>query len=342
MAKNGDILDRFFEATNRHCTELRQQLGAIKEIFRDCGGNWNDLDAIAWSVQISEDTLHKLVNETPLAYLASPKIAPPALHTVFATPELLENILLQCEIISLLSVWGANKHFSNTIEGSVKIQRKLGLLADKDCDIYCPRNDQSLLSIRSSVIAHRAYSEIFDQGGIDKFSQVLLTFHVNEFVPRTGIIAKPIAPASPRFRKMLICQPPITSINVYAGCCTYPSGYALWRVANPEETLTNDAGLTVDDVLQSYTRVFANHRNCPHTTVHKTGDDGTAKKLEVYFRADFEVSATEPLLVARKNMAKGEVLKRAEDNARFARLHAYKAGKEAGTHHFLLLHLLHS
>lgn len=100
----------------------------------------------------------------------------------------------------------------------------------------------------------------------------------NEVVIKAGFYGAdktPLPKLGKRCRNMLICQPPIKSLNVYTRCC-HPSWS--WRnTHDPAEVIEVETGVRMGDLIDAYQRITAAHRMCPDAEPPDHDDEGFVK-----------------------------------------------------------------
>lgn len=187
-------------------------------------------------------------------------------HQVLSTPELLELILSNTgNNTALLSAYRVNRHFFQVIEGSPKLQRRLGLLPETKNRFSLPHSGMRPWDLRHGE----------DMNSISGSGPTTLLFDL------AGT-----ATLGSRCQSMLFCQPPVQSMTYLTACC----GTGVESV-NGEGTLAakpGSMGIAVDDANELLMQLTANHILCPSADSCSHDEDGFVK-CRVYFTAKFDV-----------------------------------------------------
>ena len=330
-------LDDFYRTLGAQLIHLHDHLGAISQVLKvhnigECAGD-GDLGAIDRSVDAAHAILRSLAVQIPFSHRVAPHTSPPATLTVLATAELLEHILLHCDKVDLLRAWGVNRNFKNTIDSSLAIQRRLGLLADEKCDIHFPLNDLPIAirgaNVERGGVRGNPSSPMFE-GVAENITQISLLFDINRRSSSGATMhERPIAETTPRLRKMLICQPPINSVSIVISCCG-PRRLSLTQSNDMTmEMVTNENGLTAGDLADAHARTIAEHRLCARAPLHAHDQDGFVN-CEVGFSALVTPLDTEPMLTAKRRLAQRSTARTAARREHTARISPYIAAKVAG------------
>ncbi|EMC93579.1 hypothetical protein BAUCODRAFT_125428 [Baudoinia panamericana UAMH 10762] len=239
------------------------------------------------------------------------------MEKVFNTPELLEHILYQLSNFELMVAMQVNKVFFNAIEGSVKLQRQLGLKDDPDSLIYFPTHDFWFSDLFCSTHAvERVAGEPIHN---------LLRVHcaVDSFAGDMRV--------GDRARSMLICQPPLKIVEAYCSCC---SGPRVWRHSRlrtsnshpPAAVFRSSRGATVGDILDLTKRLKEEHKMCPDASSFDHNQQGFVN-VHVCFEALVEAKENDPLFVRERDRFEEERKKHTERLARQRHIDAYAAAK---------------
>lgn len=94
---------------------------------------------------------------------------------------------------------------------------------------------------------------------------------------------------------MLVCQPPIHAVDVYAECCQHRSILRNSRITLLR-TLTSTTGITVADLLDADATVAEEHRLCPYAEVYSHDNEGIIRPF-ISFETVLRVADDEPLLL---------------------------------------------
>ena len=236
-------------------------------------------------------------------------------HNLFTIPEILEWILLYLKPADLLRVQRVNHQFLDAIQGSPKIQCRMGLRPQEKGHVFLPPPscDPGRLS---------CYIETYPCFSRENIKE-------NEVVLKIGFSGGEDKPPylGPRCREMLVCQPPIKSMNVYTRCCRPPWS---WRSLNdPLETITADSGIRMGDIIDAYNRITADHRLCPYADPPEHGPDGFVKP-RVTFEAVVAAEADDKLLVEKKQNDLRRKEEEAQITAHSQRMRPYITAKQSG------------
>ena len=138
---------------------------------------------------------------------------------VFAMPKLLEQILLCLSTRDIRWTYGVSRTFHDTIENSIRLQRKLGLAPDYHCDWHFPIQSFNVRQRNICLQAPECVSSSVYKGlGPNEFKAVLTILSGRVYQP--GL--------SPRCSRMLVCQPPCKEFEIEARCCNKsPGGRAI-------------------------------------------------------------------------------------------------------------------
>ncbi|KAK5712323.1 hypothetical protein LTR15_011902 [Elasticomyces elasticus] len=127
---------------------------------------------------------------------------------------------------------------------------------------------------------------------------------------------------------MLICQPPLLTIQAYTSCCAGPR---FWRHRHgddrpPASILTSTTGITVGDILDATAELQAKHRLCPDASPFNHHADGTVD-VHVSFEAVVKAEEGDPFYVRERRRMVKEKEKKRERIERQGRIDAYAAAK---------------
>lgn len=201
----------------------------------------------------------------------------PAVVEVFSTTELLESILDHLPTLDLLKSYSVNRTFFNTIEGSLRIQRRMGLVADPAAMISLPLSRVGwtwAFSIERSEPTHTQIS-LHDQTSESPF------WFVFNFNAPLGVLGS-------RLGKILLCQPPVHELHLYAGCCAK----CIARV----KTVKGSVGLRLQDVNHILTPLWDGHRLCPFARRDAHDRDGF---VQPSFTLRGRIEASESAIAAK-------------------------------------------
>ncbi|KAK5127221.1 hypothetical protein LTR85_008583 [Meristemomyces frigidus] len=254
---------------------------------------------------------------------------------VFNVPELLEHILMFSDTQVILSMLQVCKPIHNTIEGSLKLQRQLGLSAASDSFLASPLSINprrvtlqeypgfscSYVDPRESWPARdsrrryaRSNAGVVNAGATSVTDDPRQLFLIATFTAnRRGhfpIVGK-------RYLSMLLCHPPITEMLVSPICCQHLL-----------EKLTASTGLTIGGLWNSAQAMMQKHRLCPNATNRMLDEDGYVLG-HVAFEGDVKLREEDPILVAYKEQRQTRKAHADADRARQRHLLAYTAAKQA-------------
>ncbi|CZT22306.1 uncharacterized protein RCC_08175 [Ramularia collo-cygni] len=187
----------------------------------------------------------------------------------FAATELLEMVLLNLSPRTLFNAQPTSKKFFETIEASSKLQRKM-MLNRSNRDVFSTFlpsggwrcNIETLLGLSYRIRPPAVFYEDeedtapFYTGGTDRADMDLFVYVDPGQLPRVGA----------RCQKILLCEPIITSITVFPGCCgaigssEYP---IIWRSEEQDSVheISNPSGMTIGDIYKAASLVEA-HPEC--------------------------------------------------------------------------------
>lgn len=97
------------------------------------------LDGVKEDVEAQELATKMMLDYIPRQCRRPPGAAAPA-QKVFGTPELLESVLLMVDTRAVFNSCSVSKDWFTTIEGSIKLQRILGLRPDADAHVSFKAN----------------------------------------------------------------------------------------------------------------------------------------------------------------------------------------------------------
>lgn len=186
----------------------------------------------------------------------------------FGTPGLLEHILYYLTVPELLGVYGVDKTFYDTIEGSIVLQRRLGLTPDWDSHFFIPANSLILQTrgVQTSDTISWLPLHALDKPRDDNFKVVVgmdsrgRTYTKVEDssgikLPRLGV----------RCARMNLSQPPTKEVPIYFHCCTSPGLYLIGAggfTRGPSATVNSENGVTVGQIYETVSRLKNEHALC--------------------------------------------------------------------------------
>ena len=255
-----------------------------------------------------------LLGYVPHAMRKSPKSVVLA-SQVFGVHELLENILYHLRNESLLHAQRVNRKFFDAIQGSLKFQRKLGLVADCDAQLTFPAQ-----GVFKGVHFDTDTRWRPDMSIKAKDKILVLLKEVTD--------RDPVLTLGSRCRKMLICQPSLKSLDVSLNCCTR-NRYAGRRSDAAYETLTSETGFTIGDIMDITKRMRHQHRLCTSAGKYQHDIEGFVE-VSVGFEAMMGVKEDDPLLKEIQAVAEKQRSDLNRSRALNARLGPYITAKHAG------------
>ena len=241
------------------------------------------LQAITDGLSVQNSHLNTIVQSVP-PIARKPPGTIEVVSKVFAVPELLERILLYLNPVDLLRIQQVDHLFFNSIQGSMKLLCKMGLMAQENGHVSAP---PASVDTQSFFCFYEMYSSLSRDVPQDNDVVVKAGFSDLENSPNLGS----------RCRNMLICQPPLKSMSVHTRCC-----HPTWSWNDSDEDLdpiTSESGLVVGDLLDAHNRVTADHRLCPEAEPPEHGSDGFVNP-HVSFEATMVAENDDPSLLERK------------------------------------------
>ena len=239
---------------------------------------------------------------------------------VFDMPELLEHILSFLATDELWSAFSVNSTFQQTIEGSVKLMRKLGLLADHKAHFFAPVKRRSDL---------RYFGSFHFVDATDWVPRPIKNKTPESSIPIT-IECRPSYPVyaiGERRASSLVTQPPVRKLAVYTKCCTQ-SAYGS-RSRPPTETLVSKDGITLGQIHDVVTRLQKEHKLCPDASAYQHDEEGFVETT-VTFEGFLELDPKDPALTGWKKSLQDQDRLSQKDTARARRITRYIAAKQAG------------
>ena len=242
---------------------LLRRIGALAALIpadtADTHGVWGLLEGVKEDLAVQGDATDWLLNYIPREFRRPPAAAALA-QKVFGTPELLERILTFVDTRTAFHANRVSKDFSNTIQGSSSLQRKIGLKPNPDANL----SSKAQVHIVGSGIDWNWRFEPHVDTNWGPVSKVEVTVTAREADVRI--------PGS-RLSRVLITQPPVKQFDVSVSCCSEDSrGFK-----KPVISLQNEAGLTVGELRDKIVEVRNAHRMCPHALLGDHNDDGTVE-----------------------------------------------------------------
>jgi len=131
-----------------------------------------------------------------------------------------------------------------------------------------------------------------------------------------------------RAQRMLVCQPPLKAMNVYADCC---SGYCSFsrREVEATETIQSATGITIGDIIDTAPDLMQEHQTCPVASRFKHDREGKVN-VKVTFEGVVAVSASDGMLLLKKQTKVKDRKKQKKRDAWEKRLESYIEAKQTG------------
>ena len=275
------------------------------------------LKAIRDGLSTQQSHLDQLVKSVP-PMARKPPNADELAEKVFNIPELLEKILLYLSPVDLLRVQRVSHLFFNATEGSPKIQFKMGLRPQENCHITFP---PALLELHMFSFTLEPYPWSAES------RKALQENEVNIRAGFSGSEKNEMLKLGRRCRDMLICQPPIKTLNAYTRCC-HPT-WSYRGLNDPVETITVEGGIRMSDLIDAHERITAAHRLCPDADPPEHDDEGF-----VLPRVSFETKVVtlddDPALLDTKRHDKKMRDMNNHYTSQGARMRPYIAAKRSG------------
>ncbi|KAK5127053.1 hypothetical protein LTR85_008412 [Meristemomyces frigidus] len=262
-----------------------------------------------------EESRTSIYEAIPPAYRRSEK-ARALTNATFAISELLEHILLQLGVPEVLTAQRVSSSFCDAIEGSVVIQRKLGLRpADASQPITFP-----------TVELIPSFDLWFESFHPDSPLDQVYTLSDNEvLIQAQWRTAQKFKSAGSTVRRMLVCQPPVTSMDVYASCRENNGPRTKRRLA---ATLNVATGITIGHMVDASPQVVKEHKLCAHATLSEHGKDGCVRP-SLTLEAIVQVPDWEPVLLEGKTTRESDNDWADEEKEFSARMTPYLTAKRA-------------
>ncbi|KAK5130915.1 hypothetical protein LTR08_001579 [Meristemomyces frigidus] len=240
----------------------------------------------------------------------------PACDRFFGTFELFEHLLLYLDVLCLLDVQQVNHHFFDNIASSSGVQWHMGLAPDMEHDFRFTLPDMERPCFTDGNVG-LVLCAAPAAGDRDILIEGQL---IQPWTPRLG----------KRARSILLCQPPVTSVDLYALCCCNPGDLPYSPTTfKPTMVLHSPAGVTIGDLIDARQEIADQHLTCPHALRHMHDARGWVV-VDLTFQGIVPVSASDRTLLA--------VIKREQAVMDHERCHeameqkvtSYMTAKEAG------------
>lgn len=232
---------------------------------------------------------------------------------VFSTAELLENILWFLGLHDALVAQQVNHAFFHAIEDSPRIQRSLGFLADEDSHLRVP------LPLTTPSI-YFFIDDLTEDFRLTSDNSVTLNgdiFNGVKRLPRLGS----------RSKRLLVSQPPVKKLSIYADCCFDRFATLPPRDRSPTFMIESKDGVTVGDVIDTANRIAEEHRTCPSAPIHMHDDKGFVN-CSLYLSAKITLKDGDPRLKKKLQRREEEAARTDRHRGLSARIPPYIAAKQ--------------
>ena len=321
--------DADFSTCIRNAVASQQDLKAtLNALLKDASRNITDSDELVQKLTkmlANVDGLDHMLGEVahPSYYNEfCPADSDHLAQKVFNIPELLELILIKLDVRDLLVVQQVNRPFFNAVETSIKIQRKLCLQKDPKSHHQTPFQCPSANSFPGFSCNSTARNVAGRQTKADGTSDEEVT----------AMFAQKVKIGS-RIKQMLICQPPVQDMEVFALCCRHmpymPDRREYPMPSGAITSISKAGGLTVGDLHRVAMKIMEEHRLCPNATLHAHHDSGEVNVC-VYFQGRVTLNADDPVLKEREMDAAKKAQRVQEDKERSEWLQPYIQAKQDG------------
>lgn len=164
--------------------------------------------------------VQKMVDDIPLVARPTASSARRA-EEVFRVPELLERILSEVDIPSLLPARLVNRPFAEAVARSTPLRQALGWQPAPEGALFSPLAH----SIFSSRGVHVSLRDHHQEGVLIHGDEVVVLAHLS--VSHMSEETREFPRVSKRFRDTLVCQPPLTEMKVRM--CKFPAWFPIHR-----------------------------------------------------------------------------------------------------------------
>lgn len=230
---------------------------------------------------------------------------------VFDIPEMLVLVLDYVPIRDLMSFQQVNRAAYGIIESSPELQRTLSLRADATGSIFrVPFQTWSGGPRGGFWCAYGTSGRILG-------NELRLTagFSKATRLPRIGT----------RWRKMFICQPPVSEMAVSTACCAHQR-----NKDEPPNIIRSATGLTMGHLYDWTEALAAEHRMCINANVCHLDEDGFVNAKPT-FATNVTLSEEDPILQTRRRLQSTRPVRNSTLRTRNERLQAYVKYKRQGT-----------
>lgn len=312
-----DVLLGRIQSTATAQEWLGDELQQVRAMLDGLPGFESSLSALAKAEKAASEVtqaLRQCKAEAELVSKPSSKSAVGAVR-VFGIAELVEEIFSHLPAQDILSATQTQRALSRVVSGSTKLKQRLGLEPNKSGFWYSPFAGWCTDLVQCKVEdPNKSWcrSEDCDKVTID----LDILTHT---LPRIGS----------RWRKMLICSPPIFEMRVELCCCSQSRASQPLKVA--------DGGITMGHIHDHAAKLIAEHRLCPFAGYHALDDKGMVEVCPS-FHAKVQLQPNDPIMVQydqtnnyRPRQSPSETTQHLTDE-RVMTLSAYTDAKLAGEH----------
>lgn len=191
---------------------------------------------------------------------------------VFGVNELLELILGFVAMPDILAFQQVNRSSCLAIENSTELQRKLSLLGD---------HRESSLRLPFAQFSHGSSGGFFCGSHWEPMPEeasIKAGFaNACAGLPRIGA----------KWRRMYICQPPLTEMDAFLPCCGWVSVHS-----SPAQAIQSSDGITMGAVWDATKFLIEQHRLCPHAEPLLHDEEGLVRFTPV-FHGNIRIKAAE-------------------------------------------------
>lgn len=235
---------------------------------------------------------------------------------VFGTPELLERILLSVNTFTAFyACYTVSKTFKNTIQGSLKLQRKLGLQRDIRAELSLKA--RGLITPHSGLrLDMHAVSFRETQAGPKMEAELLIGGRAHE--------AK--KPGS-RLRSVQLTQPPMQNLKAYVLCCSgsHVRRYPPYRPVS----MHNQSGITIGELYDKLVLLRKAHGDCASAEIGDHDEEGVVHP-RVRFNAVLALREDDYAVLHERETEEKMMRSKAAADAFEQKLRPYMQAKEAG------------
>lgn len=273
------------------------------------------LEGVKWDIATQSNATEKMMQYIPYEARRT-KAAAALADKVFGTPELLERILLSVNTYTVFfACYIVSKTFKNTIEGSLKLQRKLGLQPDLQAELSLEARvlitPHSGLRLEMRVVGFRETEE-----GPQMAVELLIGGRAHE--------AK--NPGS-RLRSVQLTQPPMQDLKAYVLCC---SGGRGWRYPPYRPvSLHKETGITIGELYDKLMLLRKEHSDCASAEIDDHDEEGVVHP-RVRFNGSLVLREDDYAVLHEREVEEKKMRSKVAAEALEQKLMPYMQAKEAG------------